>query len=493
MFINKVLFTRLYFNIKFWLSLLYFSIIMNSVMRQLYFFTCLFLVFSLRSQNPEGPSDCTYSKEIIIPFNYQLQLDQKPLLNQTVFYTHRDQFSYWYKIIVKEESVISFEAKPINDSDGYAIYVYQYNHPDFCDKLYYQKMKPMKSSFFLSGSAKDPDDLSLRKMKIKKDQTYYISVLNTSINNCGHVMTMVVGNDTLRVKAVHFPCQRSLPVLATHQPIVEKKQKAETQEPIKTDSIKKNNPVVLLEQNPKKEIQPVVPVNTAVKEPLIIEESKIIKLPMLGIIVLNSASKKPLDLQPVLMNVLERENVPLKKNKEGKWEVQLQKGVKYKVKASGFGYKEKEKTFTYEGEENMELLLDPLKVGDNFVMKSIYFYPNTYALKKESEEELQKLLNYLKANENVTIEIQGHTNGDHRISKNKAYASLGEEWNFDGTSKKLSQKRAEAIKIFLESNGIPAERLQAKGFGGSQPIIKDPETNEEGQMNIRVEVEILKN
>lgn len=462
-------------------------------MRQLYIFIFLCFVFSLFSQNPEGPSDCTYSKEIVIPFNYQLQSDQKPLLNQTVFYSHRDQFSFWYKIIAKEESVISFETKPINDSDEFAIYVYQYNNPDFCNKLYYQKMKPLKSSFFLSGSAKDAYDLSVRKMELKKDQVYYISILNTSINNCGQIMTMIAGKDTLTVKAVHFPCRRILPVLATNKPLPDKPKKEEHPKPIKADSIKKNDPVVLLEQNPKKEIQPVVPVNTAVKEPLIIEESKVLKLPLLNIAVLNSVSKQPLDLQPVLIHVLERENIPLKKNKDEKWEVQLQKGVKYKVKVSGFGYKEMEKTFTYEGEENMELLLDPLKVGDNFVMKSIYFYPNTYALKKESSEELQKLLNYLKANEQVTIEIQGHTNGDHRISKNKAYASLGEEWNFEGSSKKLSQKRAEAIKAFLESNGIRAERLQAKGFGGSQPIIKDPETNEEGQMNIRVEVEILKN
>ena len=126
-----------------------------------------------------------------------------------------------------------------------------------------------------------------------------------------------------------------------------------------------------------------------------------------------------------------------------------------------------------------------------FVMKSIYFHPNTYALKRESIGELQKLLNYLNNNPTASIEIQGHTNGDHRVAKNKAYESLGPEWNFSGSAKELSLKRAEAIKKFLETNGIPESRLVPKGYGGKKPIIRDPQTNEEGQMNIRVEVVIL--
>ena len=95
-------------------------------------------------------------------------------------------------------------------------------------------------------------------------------------------------------------------------------------------------------------------------------------------------------------------------------------------------------------------------------------------------------------NQSVTIEIQGHTNGDHKIFKNKAYVNLGEEWNFHGSSKHLSLKRSEAIKFFLVTNGVNSERLLAVGQGGQMPIIKDPETMEEGQKNIRVEVVILK-
>jgi len=77
--------------------------------------------------------DCTYSKEIIIPFNsFESQdITAKPQLNQVVFYTYRDQFTYWYKINAKIDGKISFNVSAINDSDNYAICIYQYNLTDF--------------------------------------------------------------------------------------------------------------------------------------------------------------------------------------------------------------------------------------------------------------------------------------------------------------------------------------------------------------------------
>jgi outer membrane protein OmpA-like peptidoglycan-associated protein len=150
-------------------------------------------------------------------------------------------------------------------------------------------------------------------------------------------------------------------------------------------------------------------------------------------------------------------------------------------------------TLEYNNTNIIELLLEPLKVGDIFIMKSIYFHPNTYALRKESSYDLGRLLEYMRNNSSVKIEIQGHTNGDNKIYKNKAYENLGEEWNFKGSAKTLSLKRAEAIKKYLINNGIDSERLIPVGQGGHKPIIENPETMEDGQRNIRVEVVILNN
>ena len=366
-------------------------LLMNRIIFSL--IVCL-LYLGSNAQVIEGANDCTYAKEIVVPFNYSDNTVNKPKhnLNQTVFYNYRDQFSYWYKIVVKDDATLKFKVKPVNDSDEFVVYVYQYNSADFCDKIYNQKIKPAKASFFTGNVSKEnPYDLSEKTFAAKKDNVYYISVLNTSLNNCGHSFYLINEKDTLKVKAIHLPCKRDLTTLS-----------------VKTVSLTKKLDTVAAK--------------ISIAPPVVAKKDSVKK----------------------------------------------------------------------DSSNSMAAKLKSLKEGDHLVMKSIYFYPNTYALKKSSSGELQKLLQYLLANENVRIEIQGHSNGDHRIAKNKAYSTLGEEWNFEGSAKALSQKRAETIKKYLETNGIKPERLEAKGYGGKKPIIKDPQSNEEGALNIRVELVVLK-
>ena len=136
--------------------------------------------------------DCNYSKEIIVPFNYSEGLaNNKPLLNQTVFYSYRDQFTYWYRIIAKKNEILYFNVSSLNDSDSYSVYTYQYNNPDFCNKLYYQKIKPLSPSFN-ANSPTNSLKTNYKKLTLIKDQVYYISVLNTYLNNCGHQLILTL-------------------------------------------------------------------------------------------------------------------------------------------------------------------------------------------------------------------------------------------------------------------------------------------------------------
>ncbi|HXD94657.1 MAG TPA: OmpA family protein, partial [Bacteroidia bacterium] len=266
-------------------------------------------------------------------------------------------------------------------------------------------------------------------------------------------------------KALHLPCKRDVVHLSVKDISVKNIQK-------KPDTIiaKINAPVFVKKDSVKK-------------------DSVLDTKARLVCKILDAKKKTAINASPIVIDETSGEELVL--GSEHGYVVE--KGKKYKIKAAAFGYKSYEQSVTINNQSNVvEVLLEPFKEGDNFVMKSIYFYPNTYALKKSSLNELQKLLEYLLSNENISIEIQGHSNGDHHIAKNKAYSTLGEEWNFEGSAKALSQKRAEAIKKYLENNGIKAERLEAKGYGGKKPIIKDPQTNEEGQLNIRVELVILK-
>lgn len=72
---------------------------------------------------------------------------------------------------------------------------------------------------------------------------------------------------------------------------------------------------------------------------------------------------------------------------------------------------------------------------------------------------------------NVNIEVAGHT--DSRGS--------------DKYNMKLSQRRAEAVRNYLISKGIAADRLTAKGYGESQPVA-DNATDEGRFKNRRVEL-----
>ena len=124
--------------------------------------------------------------------------------------------------------------------------------------------------------------------------------------------------------------------------------------------------------------------------------------------------------------------------------------------------------------DSMNIALKPVKKGEVFIVKNLFFATNKTRILKTSEEALNDLYMYLARNPQVRIKIIGHTD------------SVGK----DDANKKLSEGRANEVMKDLIERGIPADRLQAEGRGESQPI--DTNDTEEGrQNNRRVEIEIL--
>jgi OmpA-OmpF porin, OOP family len=54
---------------------------------------------------------------------------------------------------------------------------------------------------------------------------------------------------------------------------------------------------------------------------------------------------------------------------------------------------------------------------------------------------------------------------------------------------KISQDRADAVKEYLESKGIASDRLQAQGFGSTQPISSGKRAAEKAR-NRRIELKL---
>lgn len=106
----------------------------------------------------------------------------------------------------------------------------------------------------------------------------------------------------------------------------------------------------------------------------------------------------------------------------------------------------------------------------------ILFATNSSTLNEASRESLDKFAESLKSNPDTDIKIYGHTD------------STGN----DAINNPLSERRAEAVYNYLLSKGITGTRMEAKGFGSTQPIA-DNSTVEGRAQNRRVEVYILPN
>ena len=116
-------------------------------------------------------------------------------------------------------------------------------------------------------------------------------------------------------------------------------------------------------------------------------------------------------------------------------------------------------------------LSDDEKQEVKMIASHIYFELNSDKLKSESLSDLDKLAKILSLHKKVKMSIEGHTDnsGDH-------------DYNVS-----LSQKRAEAVKTYLEGKGISASRLAAKGYGEDKPVA-DNSTKEGRAKNRRVEL-----
>lgn len=123
---------------------------------------------------------------------------------------------------------------------------------------------------------------------------------------------------------------------------------------------------------------------------------------------------------------------------------------------------------------HLNIELEPIEVGAQMQLHNIYYETDSFAILPESEPELQILVDFLKNNAKLKVEIQGHTDSSGDAESNRI----------------LSDKRAKSVLTYLVENGVAVDRLNAKGYGQSVPIASN-ETDEGKRLNRRTTIKIL--
>jgi outer membrane protein OmpA-like peptidoglycan-associated protein len=123
----------------------------------------------------------------------------------------------------------------------------------------------------------------------------------------------------------------------------------------------------------------------------------------------------------------------------------------------------------------LEIKLKKIKIGGSVILRNVFFNTGSYELRQESRVELEKLIEFLKLNASLVIEISGHTD------------NIGSQ----EMNQKLSESRAEEVYEYLKFKGIDEKRMTYKGYGFSVPISSN-ETPEGRSLNRRTEFRIIK-
>ncbi|HWB91404.1 MAG TPA: OmpA family protein [Puia sp.] len=169
----------------------------------------------------------------------------------------------------------------------------------------------------------------------------------------------------------------------------------------------------------------------------------------------------------------------LQTDETGNYLITLPKGKDYAFNVNRRGYLFYSENFSLTREQgdsafHIDIPLQPIEANAAIVLKNIFFETNKYEIKPESGAELNEVVQLMKDNPTLHIQINGHTDNVGKPMDNKT----------------LSENRAKAVTNYLIAHGIAAGRLSFKGFGDTQPVA-DNATPEGRSRNRRTELTVI--
>lgn len=198
-------------------------------------------------------------------------------------------------------------------------------------------------------------------------------------------------------------------------------------------------------------------------------------------IVSNAKTSKPVSAYVMVEDVNTGELIAVNKSNSatGKYLVVLPAGRTYSVSANKEAFFFHSELFdvpatTKFEEVRKDIALKPIEKGAKVVLNNIFFETGKATLSPQSTVELEKAIDLMKGNPSMVVEVGGHTD------------NIGD----DAYNMKLSHDRSRSVREYLIRGGINANRIQAKGYGESNPIASN-DTDDGRKSNRRTEFVII--
>ncbi len=201
--------------------------------------------------------------------------------------------------------------------------------------------------------------------------------------------------------------------------------------------------------------------------------------------VYNAKTKKPLSANLLYETLPSGENAGngVSSPVDGSFNIVLPFGSNYSIRATAdkfFAVSENLPldSLIQEGykEIHKDLYLVPVEIGQIVRLNNVFFDFDKYDLRPESYIELDRVVKLLSENPNIEIEMSAHTDSKGSDSYNLL----------------LSDNRAKSVRNYIVSKGIDGSRIISVGYGETKAQVSN-DTDEDRQINRRVEFKIIKN
>lgn len=199
-------------------------------------------------------------------------------------------------------------------------------------------------------------------------------------------------------------------------------------------------------------------------------------------------SKTKIGLSEVEVQLLDEEEKILKKlttNSDGTFAFDLSPHQVYQlhgVRKNSFTRNKVVSTYNVTESKTfeVELELEIVELATTITLKNIYYDYGKSDIRSDAAEELKNLVRFMKDNPKVSIQVNSHTDSQGKDAENLL----------------LSDKRAQAVRDYLLTQGITVERVVAKGFGETKLVNNCDDgikcSEEQHQANRRTEFTVLK-